>query len=128
MALPRNVGLKGLKYQGGGPMLVWALHRISGLGMIIFVSLHVLASFSMQQFGSDIGTAVNTIYESVYFQVFIYFFVIFHTLNGFRILILDLWPKLIEYQREAIWLQWAIFVPVYGLTIFLMVQRALSGG
>jgi succinate dehydrogenase / fumarate reductase cytochrome b subunit len=126
--LKRNVGLHGLRYQGGGPMLSWLLHRISGLGMIVFVSLHVLASFFTQQFGDDTAIFINTIYESVYFQIFIYFCVIFHTLNGLRILILDMWPKLLEYQREATWLQWMIFIPIYGLAVFLMIQRALSGG
>jgi len=127
MALKRNVGLKGFSYRGGGPMLAWMLHRISGLAMVVFISLHVLAGFFMQQFGSDFWTSVNIVYESIYFQVFIYFVVFYHVLNGFRVIILDTWPKLLEYQREVTWLQWLIFIPIYGLTVFIMVQRALSG-
>ena len=128
MALKRNVGLAGARYRGGGPMLSWLLHRVSGLVMIIFISLHVLASFFQYQLGSDLGTTINIIYESIYFQVIVYFAVIFHVLNGLRILILDTWPQMLEYQREATWLQWLIFIPVYGLTIFLMISKALSGG
>jgi len=109
-------------------MLAWALHRISGLAMIIFVSLHVFASFIQHQLGSEIGLTYNIIYESIYVQIFIYFVVIFHTLNGLRILILDIWPAALEYQREAIWLQWLIFIPVYGLTVGIMVMRSVSGG
>jgi len=128
MALKRNVGLARARYRGGGPMLSWLLHRVSGLVMIIFISLHVLASFFQYQLGSDLGTTINIIYESIYFQVIVYFAVIFHVLNGLRILILDTWPQMLEYQREATWLQWLIFIPVYGLTIFLMISKALSGG
>lgn len=128
MALKRNVGLQGLRYKGGGPMLSWSLHRISGVAIVTFVGLHMLASFLMQQFGSDLGTSLNIIYESVYFQVLIFFIVLFHALNGFRIVILDTWPQLLEFQREAIWLQWLVFIPVYGLTIFLMLSQAISGG
>jgi succinate dehydrogenase / fumarate reductase cytochrome b subunit len=128
MMLKRNVGLAGIRYRGGGPMLSWVLHRISGLGMIIFVSIHVLAGFSMQQFGSDIGTTINTIYESPYFQIFIYFCVIFHVLNGLRIILLDLFPKFLQYQREVTWLQWLIFIPIYGLAIFLMLRSVLASG
>jgi succinate dehydrogenase / fumarate reductase cytochrome b subunit len=128
MALKRNVGiLTGARYRGGGPMWAWILHRISGLGIIIFVSLHVLASFFQHQLGSEIGLTINIIYESVYFQLFIYFVVIYHTLNGLRIVILDFWPRALEYQREAIWLQWLIFVPIYGLTVMIMIQRFISG-
>jgi succinate dehydrogenase / fumarate reductase, cytochrome b subunit len=127
MALKRNVGLKGFRYRGGGPMWAWILHRVSGLAMILFVGMHIIASFSMQQFGSDIATSINIVYESVYFQVFILFVVLYHGLNGLRIIILDTWPQLLEYQREVTWLQWLVFIPVYGLTVAIMVLRTLSG-
>jgi succinate dehydrogenase / fumarate reductase, cytochrome b subunit len=125
--LKGSVGLKGLAYRGGGPMLSWLLHRIGGLGMVIFVSLHMLSTFLDYQLGSDVGRTLNTIYESIYFQVFIAFFVMFHVLNGIRIILLDTWPRLLEFQREATWLQWLIFIPVYGMSVFLMIQRAISG-
>mgnify|MGYP003962414167 CR=1 FL=1 len=129
MALDRKVGfLDGVRYKGGGPMLAWALHRISGLGMIIFISLHVVASFFTQQMGSDWAININIIYESPYFQLLIVFTVLFHGLNGMRIIILDLWPKMLRYQREMTWLQWLIFIPIYSLTIFIMLQRVLAGG
>ena len=127
MALPRSVGLSGLKYKGGIPMLSWLFHRITGLGMVIFISIHVIAGFFMQQTGSDFAATINTIYESIYFQVFIYFCVIFHVLNGTRIILLDVFPKLLEYQRELSWLQWLIFLVVYGLTVSLMIMNAVQG-
>ena len=127
MALKRNVGLKGFKYRGGGPMLAWILHRLGGLAMVIFVGMHVLASFSMQQFGSDLGTAINIVYESIYFQVVLYFFVLFHIINGARVVLLDFWPRFLQYQRELTWLQWAVFLPLYLLTAFLMIQSSVSG-
>jgi len=129
MVVKRNVGLlTGLKYRGGSPMLVWLLHRISGLGIIIFVTLHMLAGLLIQQYGGTLAVTINTVYESIYFQIFIYFCVIFHTLNGLRIVIMDIWPKLLEYQREVIWLEWLIFVPTYGLIIFVMISNAIKGG
>ena len=128
MALKRNVGLRGFKYRGGGPMWAWILHRVSGLAIVLFVGLHILASFFMQQFASDLATSLNIIYESAYFQIIVFFIVIYHGLNGLRIIILDTWPQLLEYQREVIWLQWLIFVPVYGLTIAVMVLGLISGG
>ena len=128
MALDRKVGLlEGLRYQGGGPMLAWILHRVSGVGMIVFVSLHVVAAFLTQQIGSDLGIAINIIYESLYFQLFIFFCVIFHTVNGLRIIVLDTWPKLIRYQKESTWLEWFIVLPVYGLAVLIMIRRHLAG-
>ena len=120
--------LKGFGYKGGGPMWSWVLHRITGAGMILFVALHVVAAFLLQQYGSGIGKAINVVYESLPFQAFIYFCVIFHALNGARIIVLDLWPQMLQYQREATWLQWLTFIPIYGLTLFLLIGRGLSGG
>jgi succinate dehydrogenase / fumarate reductase cytochrome b subunit len=128
MAFGKKIGLQGLRYQGGGPMLAWVLHRIGGLAMVIFVGTHILSSFSMQQFASDLGTTINTIYESWPFQAVLFFFVIFHALNGLRIILLDLSPKFLKYQREATWLQWIVFIPIYGMTVFIMVMNGLSGG
>jgi succinate dehydrogenase / fumarate reductase cytochrome b subunit len=129
MALNRKVGFfQGLRYQGGGPMLAWMLHRITGVGILLFVGLHVVASFFMQQTGSDLATWINTIYEHWVFQIFVAFFVIFHALNGLRIAILDIWPRFLTYEREALWLEWLILLPVYGLTVFILFQRSLAGG
>ena len=124
MGLKRNVSLKdALRYQGKGPMLTYILHRIGGLGMVIFVGLHVLASF----IGGRGGSSINLIYENWVFQIVIFFCVLFHVINGLRITILDLWPKLIEHQREAIWLEWMVFLPVYSMAVFVIVNTALGG-
>jgi succinate dehydrogenase / fumarate reductase cytochrome b subunit len=128
MALDRSVGLKGFKYRGGGPMITWMLHRITGLAIVLFVGTHVISSFFMQQIGSDWATAINTVYESMYFQFVVIFVVLFHALNGLRIIVLDLWPKMLEYQREATWLEWLVFVPLYGMTVVIMILNKLNGG
>jgi len=128
MAVSRRVSLwAGLRYKGGQGMLNWLLHRISGLGMIIFISLHVVASFFTQQFGSDLAFAIDTLYESWGFQVFVYFCVLFHALNGSRLAVMDLFPTLIRFERELVWLQWIVLLPAFGLPAFIMVQRTLAG-
>jgi len=129
MGLKRNVSLKdALRYKGEGPMLVYYLHRVGGLGMVIFVSLHVLAGYLLNQpWGSTTGIFINSIYENWIFQLFIFFCVLFHVINGLRITILDLWPKLIEHQREAIWLEWVVFLPLYAIAVFVIVRGGLGG-
>jgi succinate dehydrogenase / fumarate reductase, cytochrome b subunit len=131
MALKQKVSIiKGLSYQGGLPMLSWLLHRISGLGILLFVGMHVTASFFVHVVGTDsnLPNEWNIIYESWAFQLFIYFCVIFHALNGLRVIILDLWPKALQYQREMTWLEWAIFIPLYGMGVFFILRNAFAGG
>ena len=128
MELSRRVSLRaGLRYKGRQGMLNWALHRITGLGILLFVGTHVVVSFFGQQFSTDAAFAVNTVYESWPFQIFVYFSVLFHALNGTRLALMDLFPALIRFQKELIWLQWTIFVPVYVLPVYILVQTALSG-
>jgi succinate dehydrogenase/fumarate reductase cytochrome b subunit len=67
-------------------------------------------------------------YEHWSFQLVIFFFVLFHAINGLRITIIDLLPKLLEYQREAIWVEWLVFIPVYGFAVFVIVSTALGSG
>jgi len=124
MSLKRDVSLAtALRYRGQGPMLAFILHRIGGLSMVLFVGMHMAASF----FGGKTGVFLNSIYESWLFQAFLYFGALFHVINGLRITLFDLWPKLIEYEREALWLEWAIFLPVYLLSVFVMLQTGLGG-
>lgn len=124
MGLKRNVSLAtGLKYKGQGPMLTFVLHRIGGLGMAVFLTVHILASF----LGGDIGLFLNSIYENWAFQIVVFFCVLFHAINGLRITILDLWPNLIPHLREAVWVEWAVFIPVYSFTVFVILTTALGG-
>ena len=129
MGLKRDVGLmEGMRYQGKGPMLTYILHRIGGLAIVLFVGLHVLAGFlANQSWGATTGLFINSIYEHWLFQLVIFFFVLFHAINGLRIVILDLWPKLIEYQREAIWIEWFIFLPIYAIVLFIIIRSGLGG-
>lgn len=124
MGLTRNVSLgQGLRYRGQGPMLTFILHRIGGLGIVIFVATHILASF----LGGPAGVFVNTIYQHWAFQIVVFFCALFHAVNGLRIVILDLWPKLIEHQRETIWVEWAVFLPVYAIAVIVILKTALGG-
>jgi succinate dehydrogenase / fumarate reductase, cytochrome b subunit len=123
MGLNRSVSLgSALGYKGNGPMLTFILHRIGGVGMAVFLTVHILASFV----GGQTGVALNAIYENWLFQIIVFFCVFFHAINGLRITILDLWPKLIVYQREAIWIEWAVFLPLYAFAVLVIVQTALQ--
>ena len=121
MELKRNVSLAtALRYKGQGPMLTFILHRIGGLGMAIFITIHILASFM----GGKTGVFLNTIYENWLFQIFIFFCVLFHAINGLRITIVDLFPRLLVHEREAIWVEWAVFIPLFAIAVFVIIRTA----
>ena len=121
MGLNRNVSLAtALRYKGQGPMLTFILHRIGGIGMAVFITMHILASF----LGGSIGGFLNSVYEHWIFQIFIFFCVLFHAINGLRITIIDLFPRLLVHQREAIWVEWAVFIPLFAIAVFVIISTA----
>jgi succinate dehydrogenase / fumarate reductase, cytochrome b subunit len=122
----RRVGLlDALRYQGQQNMLAWLLHRITGLGLLLFVTAHVVAAFFLNAVGDTVSTAVTSWYESRPVQVCVYFCVLYHACNGLRVLLEDFYPPLLRYHRELIWLQWAVFVPTFGLPAYLMLQQLI---
>jgi succinate dehydrogenase / fumarate reductase, cytochrome b subunit len=124
MGLKRDVSLSaGLRYKGPAGYLTYILHRIGGLGMGIFITVHILASYV----GGGFGGLLNGIYQNWAFQIFIFFCVLFHAINGLRITILDLWPKLLDFQTEAIWIEWAVFIPLFGISVFIILNTAFGG-
>lgn len=121
MGLKRNVSLAtALRYRGQGPMLSFILHRIGGIGMAVFIMVHILASF----LGGSIGGFLNSVYEHWLFQIFIFFCALFHAINGLRITIVDLFPRLLVYEREAIWVEWAVFIPLFAIATYVIISTA----
>jgi succinate dehydrogenase/fumarate reductase cytochrome b subunit len=127
MGLKRDVSLyTALRYKGEGPFVTYILHRIGGLGMAIFVTTHILATF-LEGRGLMIGDFINDIYISPPFQIFFLFGVLFHIINGMRITILDLFPRqLIPYHRQAIIIEWIIFIVVYGFAVVTTITTAIG--
>lgn len=126
MGLNRNVSLQtALRYKGQGPFLTYILHRIGGMGMAIFITTHILATF-MNGKGWKIGYIINSIYFDPFFQIFILFCILFHAINGLRITILDLFPKLILYHRQAIMIEWGIFIVLYGFAVISIMTTAFG--
>jgi succinate dehydrogenase / fumarate reductase, cytochrome b subunit len=117
-----------LGYRGGQPMIVWILHRLTGLGIILFVGMHVLAAFFKYStepgVANSVAVTLTSFYETLGVQVVVLFCVLYHAVNGLRIVILDMWPSLIHYNREAMWVQWALFLPLFLVPAVLMILRS----
>ncbi len=120
MRLSRNVSLgTALRYQGKSPMLAFILHRIGGVALFIFFTIYILALAGVH--------SVDAIFGNWLFQIVILFCALFHAINGLRITILDLWPKLIEHQRQAINVEFVVFALVYLFAVFTVLRAALGG-
>ena len=120
MSLKRNVSLAtALRYKGGAPFLTYILHRIGGSALFIFFTIYILSLVGVQ--------AANRILGSGVFQLIFLPFMLFHAINGLRITILDLSPKLIEHYRTAINIEWVAYVLVTGFALFIVLRSAFGG-
>jgi len=116
--------LAGLRYRGRQGMWAWLLHRTTGLGILLFLLLHIFDIFLLG-FGPDVFNQLLFIYSAWWarlLEVFLLFGVLFHALNGLRLIIQDFWPGLWRYERQMILAEAAVFVPVFlwGAYIFLL--------
>ena len=115
-----------LRYRGGWPYVSWLLHRLSGIGIVVFVSMHVVAAFflyGVEGVSGEVANALTSFYEALPMQLFILFAVLYHAMHGLRVVILDMFPRLWTYNREAMWVQWALFLPMFLLPAALMIMR-----
>jgi succinate dehydrogenase/fumarate reductase cytochrome b subunit len=120
MGLKRDVSLaSALSYKGDGPYLTYILHRIGGSALFIFFTMYILALVGVQ--------AANGILANWVFQLVFLPFMLFHAINGLRITILDLSPKLIEYYRTAINIEWVVYALVTVFALFVVLRSAIGG-
>lgn len=116
-------------YRGGLGMAMWALHRLAGLGILLFLSLHIVDIFLLA-FGEEVFNELLVIYTSPparVMEVFLLFGVLFHALNGLRIIVQDFFPRAMLAQRRLVQVELVVFLVVFLPCAFLMI-RPLFGG
>lgn len=139
--MSRYFGLS-LTYRGGTGSWAYVFHRLSGIGVWLFIVLHVLDIWLVGNspalydevlafYASPLGRLMETALGAA---------LLYHALNGMRILLIDLWPSFTPYHRVLWYGCWAIFfgVGIPGAFIILrpiwaeapaaLIQLAAFGG
>ncbi len=105
-----------LRYRGKIGQWSWVLHRITGLGVLFFLTLHVIDT-SWSVFYPALYVEAIATYQTPLFTIGEFALVaavVYHALNGVRIVIFDYRPRWWKYQqRAAIW--------VLGLSVILLI-------
>lgn len=95
-----------LRYRGALGQWSWVLHRISGLGVVLFLTLHVIDT-SWSVFYPELYVRAIAAYQTPLFTIGEFALVaavVYHAYNGLRIIILDFRPALWRYQARAAWI------------------------
>lgn len=120
---------QGLRYKGNAGMWTWLLHRVTGLGILAFLILHVIDTAAVVYWPSFYDHALD-IYRSPLFrfaELVIFFSVLYHAFNGLRIIVQDFWPVAMLHQRRLavaavaltavliLPVAWMMLAPLFGL-------------
>jgi succinate dehydrogenase / fumarate reductase cytochrome b subunit len=117
------------RYRGREGMLAWAFHRISGVGIWLFLVLHVfdiwLASANpglydevLVVYGSPIGRVGEVLLGAA---------LLYHALNGLRIIIIDFWPVMTRYHRQMWYASWVLFIAM-GIPVAYIILKPIWEG
>ncbi len=107
---------RGITYRGNEGHWAWILHRVSGLGIALFLSLHIVSIFLVGIGPKAYGWVHATLYVSPpakVLEVFLIFGVLYHAANGMRIIIIDFFPALGKYQRLIVRVELVIVILVF---------------
>ncbi len=107
---------EGLRYRGAVGQWSWILHRIAGLGVVLFITLHIVDT-SWALFYPELYVHAIASYQTPIFTIGEFALiacVVYHAYNGIRITVMDFKPKLWRYQQRGAYI-------VLGLTAVTLV-------
>lgn len=118
---------EGLRYGGGIGQWSWLLHRLTGVGILIFLIIHVIDTFLVVAFPAEYDWTVSIYggtFSGQYYWPLRWGFriaelgliasVLFHSVNGVRVILWDFWPRAAQYQRAIFW---GVLVLFFGIMI-----------
>jgi succinate dehydrogenase cytochrome b556 subunit len=128
LSQPRSPVKSGSIYLGGSGMLIWLLHRISGIAVVYFLTLHIFEA--LQLFGG-VGAYkdATAAYKQLWFRPFemvLVLAVVYHALNGLRVWMFDTFPSTTKHHRTVFKIGVAVFV-VIVLAVAVVMLRPLFG-
>lgn len=114
-------------YRGGIGQWSWALHRVTGVGVLVFLLLHILDT-SLIILGPEHYNTIIALYRVPVFRVMevgLFAAVLFHALNGVRIILVDFWPDLTRVHRQLFYAELVLFVVAMIPVAYLMLKPVL---
>lgn len=109
-------------YRGREGMISWALHRLTGLGVLLFLIIHIADIFVIG-YGPTEFNDLLFIYRAPGFRLLEIGLVgalYYHALNGIRIILIDFWDGAAQIQRQLFYAVIVVFVAAFVPTAIRM--------
>ena len=94
--------LRYLTYRGGPGQWFWLLHRLSGIGVFLFLLIHIV-DIALIGWGPQVFNRLLFLYRAPAFrvgEVILVAAVLYHAVNGVRICVIDFWPETMAFHRK----------------------------
>lgn len=81
---------------------VWLLHRLTGLGVLAFLCMHVIDTSLMLAGEDAYNHLITSVYQQWWFQpmeIALGGALVYHALNGLRVILIDFWEDAIRHER-----------------------------
>ncbi len=117
-----------LIYKGQSGQWAQLLHRITGLGVILFLLLHIVDT-AVLGWGPGAYNALVAIWHMPIFllgQVVLLACLLYHAINGIRVVIIDFWDWGSLYQRQLFWATVILFLVLFLPGAYLMIATLLA--
>lgn len=114
-------------YRGGPGMWAWLAHRLTGLGVIVFLFFHVVDTALIGWGPSAYNTAIH-LYRKLGFRIgemILAVALLCHSMNGIRIVVIDFWPQKTDIQKKLLYALVALFVVLAVPTVVIMIAWML---
>lgn len=88
-------------YRVSWAQLAWFGHRASGLGVLLYLFMHIVET-STVLFGPDVYNAAVGIFKNLparLLEVVLMAALVYHALNGLRVIAMDFFPSLTVHYR-----------------------------
>lgn len=111
-------------YRGREGMLSWMLHRLTGVGVLLFLLMHIVDTF-LVGFGPEVYNTVLALYKSPFMRVMevgLVAAVLYHALNGLRVIIVDFWSAGTRYQQQLFWAEMVMFTVLFIPAAYFMLR------
>jgi succinate dehydrogenase / fumarate reductase cytochrome b subunit len=115
-------------YRGSPGMLAWALHRITGVAVLLFLLAHIVET-SMLALGPDAYNRAISIYKQPWFKPLEFLLVaavLYHAGNGIMVMILDFWPASTRSYRRMFWIGAGLYAAAMVPVAYLMLGKLLG--
>ncbi len=110
-----RVGYSVLRYRGGIGQWAWAVNRVAGLGILLFLALHILDIF-IAGFGPGLFDELLFLYKGPVVRVldvFLVFGLLYHGINGLRLTLMDFKPTTAKLHLRLFYVQIVVFLVVF---------------